>query len=911
MNGGGRHTPIMKSELVERLEGRTLFTALVSGFSEETVVSGLLRPTTMTFAPDGRLFVSQQTGQLLVVKNGATLPTPFVTLDVDTPGERGLIGVEFDPAFATNHYLYVFWTAKTPTIHNRISRFTADPANPDVALAGSRVDLVDFPTLSANVHNGGSMHFGPDGKLWVALGENANPPQAQDLTVPFGKMLRFNKDGSIPTDNPFYAQTTGVNRAIWAYGFRNPFSFGFQPGTGRLFINDVGQDTWEEVDEGVAGANYGWPLSEGKTTDPRFKGPLYTYKHVGDEKASGGVIIGGTFYDPPASAPNKLPASFTGKWFFGDGTGRYVKLLDPANPSAEPLRFAERLTYPVDFDVAPDGSLYVLSRDGGYSQTVEPGRVLRYTYTATDAPSVGTPPEARATAEGDPVTFSVDASGGVPLAYQWQRNGVNIDGATAAEYTLAAPTLADNGAQFRVVVSNVAGSITSPAAVLTVLAGHSPVPVITAPADGGLFTGGVPFAFAGSATDAEDGPLDPSKLSWTVTYFTGDLERPAMPDTAGITSGSFTPDTVTPYLLTDVKYRVRLTATDSSGLSKSTFVDVLPRTADITLTSNVPGIDLSLDGVPHEAPYTVAAVAGLTRPLSAPVRQTIDGVVYDFVGWSDGGAAAHALSTPEAGGTYAAEYRARVGTGTGADLTAAVVDAPTAAVVAGQGGRAVVRVTNAGSATFNGKVPIDLYLSTDAVLDDQDGVAAGVTKRLKLAPGASKTVAIAFDFPTVTAGSYYLLAEADAGNLVPEADESNNDAAAAATTPIEAAAIDMSGTFAGTFGAAEPQTLNRRKKVSAVLDLTNTGNTAVTGSLAIAFRAVGADGTTPIDLATVSPKVKLNPGATKRVKLKFALPDALAAGTYTLRAVIDPEGAFAETNTANDTVTSAGTFTVA
>ena len=154
----------------------------------------------MEFAPDGRLFVREQGGRLRVIKNGALLPTPFVTLTVNSSGERGLLGVTFDPDFATNNFVYVYYTATTPTVHNRISRFTA---NGDVAVAGSEVVILDLnPLSSATNHNGGAIHFGEDGKLYAAVGDNANGANAQTLANLLGKILRINADGSIPTDNP-------------------------------------------------------------------------------------------------------------------------------------------------------------------------------------------------------------------------------------------------------------------------------------------------------------------------------------------------------------------------------------------------------------------------------------------------------------------------------------------------------------------------------------------------------------------------------------------------------------------------------------------------------------------------------------------------------------------------------------
>src|SRR6185436_11121568 len=161
--------------------------------------------------------------------------------------------------------------------HNRVSRFFASG---DVALPGSEAVILELNDLSsATNHNGGALHFGPDGKLYIAVGENANSANAQTLDNLLGKILRLNPDGTIPLDNPFYNTAAGVNRAIWALGLRNPFTFDFQPGTGRMFINDVGQSSWEEINDGIAGSNYGWPATEGYTSTPPYRGPLHAYGH--------------------------------------------------------------------------------------------------------------------------------------------------------------------------------------------------------------------------------------------------------------------------------------------------------------------------------------------------------------------------------------------------------------------------------------------------------------------------------------------------------------------------------------------------------------------------------------------------------------------------------------------------------
>jgi len=309
----------------------------------------------MDFAPDGRLFVCLKDGQLRVIKNGVLLATPFVTLTVDNAGERGLLGVAFDPNFATNNFVYVYYTVPGSPSHNRLSRFTASG---DVAAGGSEVAILNLDNLStATNHNGGAIHFGSDGKLYIAVGENANPANSQTLTNLLGKILRINSDGTIPSDNPFF-NTSGARKEIWALGLRNPFTFAFQPGTTRMFINDVGQNTWEEIDDGVAGSNYGWDICEGVCSPPNanFRDPLFQYSHGGGWCA----IVGGAFYNPPVV---QFPTSYVGKYFFADLCGGWIRVFDPAHNTGGD--FASGISAPVDLKVAADGTLYYLSIGSG------------------------------------------------------------------------------------------------------------------------------------------------------------------------------------------------------------------------------------------------------------------------------------------------------------------------------------------------------------------------------------------------------------------------------------------------------------------------------------------------------------------------------------------------------------------
>ena len=431
---------------------------LPAGFSE-TQISGLASPTAMEFAPDGRLFVCLQGGNLRVIKNGALLATPFVSLSVDSNGERGLLGIAFDPNFAANSFVYVYYTVPSTPRHNRVSRFTA---NGDVAQPGSEFVLLELDNLStATNHNGGAIHFGSDGKLYIAVGDNANGSNSQTLNNLLGKMLRINSDGSIPSDNPFFNTATGKNRAIWALGLRNPFTFAFQPGTTRMFINDVGENTWEEINDGIATSNYGWPTTEGPTSNPAFRSPLFFYGH-GTGPTTGCAIAGGTFYNPPVV---QFPSSFVGKYFFADLCSGWIRVFDPIAGTA--AGFASGVSSPVDLKVAEDGSLYYLA--------IGSSSVFRVTLNT--APTISAQPLDQTVPLGQTATFSINGSGSNPLSFQWQRNMSNLQGANGPSYTTPPTVLTDTGAKFRCVITNAFGTATSNEATLTVTA---PPPLLVA-----------------------------------------------------------------------------------------------------------------------------------------------------------------------------------------------------------------------------------------------------------------------------------------------------------------------------------------------------------------------------------------------------------------------------------------------
>jgi uncharacterized repeat protein (TIGR03806 family) len=446
---------------------------LPEGFSDTVIATGLTGATAMEIAPDGRIFVCEQTGTLRVIKDGKLLSEPFVTLPVDSYWERGLLGIALHPDFGKNQFVYLCYVAALPYPHHRVSRFTA---REDKAVPDSEVILLegdDQRKLGGSIpagHQGGAIHFGKDGKLHIAIGEQTAGLPAQRLDTFQGKMLRINPDGSIPEDNPFYKKAKDKYRAIWALGLRNPFAFAVQPGTGRIYINDVGDARWEEINEGTAGANYGWPESEGYTVNPKHRTPIYAYDH-----SVGRSITGGVFYNP---AQRQFPEAYVAKYFFADYMDNWIRVLDPRNPRSVRV-FATGLAAPVDLKVGPDGSLYCLNRQAWVKDdkfTPNTGSLVRITYTAAGkaAPHITEQPLESTVIPGQAAVFRVRATGVDPLNYQWQRDGKNIAGENRPGLTVGNVKPADDGTNIRCVVSNDQGRTRSARARITVATPREP-----------------------------------------------------------------------------------------------------------------------------------------------------------------------------------------------------------------------------------------------------------------------------------------------------------------------------------------------------------------------------------------------------------------------------------------------------
>lgn len=559
--------------LVLLLIGQARAAGVPEGFADKQVANGLNSPTAMTVLPDGRVLAVQQNGVVRIIKGDALLPDNFYAVqNVDSYAERGCLGITSDPNFAANHFLYIYCTLKNGTrSFNRILRVTE--AN-DRAVAGSEHVVLTLPDVPSGVrwHMGGALHFGVDGKLYVAVGgheETWVPPatsHSQNLANPFGKILRINADGSIPDDNP-YVDTPGAYRANFNLGLRNPFAFDIQPGTDLMYINDVGAAEWEEINKGMPDTNYGWPGAEGKSNNSRYTNPVYAYSH-----RDGCAITGGAFYNPPTQ---QFPASYAGKYFFADFCAGTIRFIDPA-ATATANGFATDIDHPVNLAVSPDGSLYYLARNQSADVAgASVGTVGKISFTNIKTPRITVQPQTQTIFVGEPVTFTVKADDAT--AIQWQRNGVDIPGATSTSYAIPAVTQADNQISFTAVARNAFGSTISNPAILAVTTNRSPAAAIGTPKADSRFTPGETITYTGTGTDAEDGTLPPSAYTWQVDFMHDTHSHPFMAATSDATSGTLT----VPAFEADAAntwLRFSLTVKDAQGQTGSAIRDVYPRT---------------------------------------------------------------------------------------------------------------------------------------------------------------------------------------------------------------------------------------------------------------------------------------------------------------------------------------------
>jgi glucose/arabinose dehydrogenase len=415
----------------------------------DSLVASLPAPTALAFTPDGRMLVTSQAGALRVVQAGSILSTPALELSpaVCSDGERGLLGVAVDPGFTSNHFVYLYYTAVTASgCVNRVSRFALGDGS--IIDPASETVLLNIPSPGC-CHNGGYVQFGKDGYLYVSVGDGGTG--GRDQSVLLGKVLRITGDGNIPPDNPFLGpdsarcNLTGrtdpgkVCQETFAWGLRNPFRIAFDQNSSgtRFYINDVGQDTWEEIDAGQSGADYGWNIREGfcvtgSTTDcgpppPGMTNPIFAYPHANGCDA----ITAGAF------VPNGIwPAAYDGSYLFADYLcGTIFQLVPNADGTFSSSEFATGLGSggPIAMSFGPDGQTQALY----YSTYANGGQVRKIALTQQQnhAPTAALTADLTSGPAPLMVTFDGSASSdpdeGDTLTYVWDfGDGTTQEGTT-------------------------------------------------------------------------------------------------------------------------------------------------------------------------------------------------------------------------------------------------------------------------------------------------------------------------------------------------------------------------------------------------------------------------------------------------------------------------------------------------
>lgn len=673
------------------LDGGALAGTPPEGFSETELVAddpvaGVSAPTAIAYEPgSGALFVLEKgdgayNGSARVRRRDPAtgeVTTALVIDCIDSSGERGLLGIAFDPDYlepaGADRWVYLYYTRNIETAgscsipgvmqgeHNWIVRYRESGGT----LSGPET-VLEGPRLNASNHQAGTLRFLSDRTLLASMGDDdsdaAASPHSRNLDDLRGKLIRILRDGSAPSDNPFFGQP-GRRPEVWAWGLRNPFRFSVDPLDGTVWIGDVGESRWEEIDRGVPGADYGWPCLEAGETfrscDPppaSPTAPTYAYGHAGQTPP----VEGNSITMGPVYRASAFPAEYAGRLFFADYAKNWIRSARTgAGGSLDDVRmFEPDAAGVVDMAVSPAGCLTWLSITGAGVRDVcyVGGANGEPTAVASADPTSGLTPLA--------VQFTGSAStdpDGDALSYSWDfgDGGASTQADPSHTYTVGgtydAVLTVDDG-------RGEANSTNTAAPIRIDVGNRAPTADIAQPLAGTHYDAGDTIPFVGAATDPEDGTLPASAYSWTIVFHHADHTHPFLGPIEGVISGSFTIPTSGEDAV-DVFYRIHETVRDSAGLEATTSTDVVPNVATITVAAEPAGAGLSLaiDRTPAPAPWSKASVVSFPRTIGAPSPQTVAGKTWAFVGWSDGGAAEHGIATPAANTTYTATFACTAG----------------------------------------------------------------------------------------------------------------------------------------------------------------------------------------------------------------------------------------------------------
>lgn len=586
-------------------------------FMEQEYVSGLNRPTDIKIAPDGRLFVTEKKGTVRIVENGVLLDQPFYSVNTQTVNERGLGGILLDPDFDNNGYVYLYYTLTTEN-KNILARVTAAG---NTAVPGSEIELFRFGKMWAAFHNGGGMVFDSTGCILVGTGDGTGFTSAQNFGETLGKIIRIKPDGTIPTDNPFYNTLSGEYRAIAAYGLRNPFTMGRSKLTGQIFINDVGNDDWEEVNEYSLGANFGWHLVEGPLgndppPDSNYSDPIHAYDHD-----YGCAVVGASFYEPTTSL---FPQEYYGKFFFHEYCEGILMCMDPSDYSITVFGSGIDFGY-VNLEVSHDGYLYMVNNFDG--------TIARISYVGVNAPPlIAKQPASAIVPVGEYPFFTVEATGD-NNTYDWYINDTLVKSGIANSFVMKDVQMADSGSTIHVLVNNAFGFVSSDTVMLVVINGERPqIQFVSIPTH---YSAGDTIHFEANVSDKDQASIPLTDWTWKIDFHHDEHVHPAYPTTTGISSGDYFVETFGE-VDTNVWYRIHLNVTDSSGLNGSSYFDVIPNKVTLHFESNPPGVEISIDGTEHFTDYGQRSVHKLNRTVEIPRYNVVGDSLYQFQQWFDG-----------------------------------------------------------------------------------------------------------------------------------------------------------------------------------------------------------------------------------------------------------------------------------
>lgn len=622
--------------------------SLPLGFTLKKLTGNVIvRGTDLAHAPDGRIFITELDGALKVLQNGVV--STVTTVPKASGSEQGLLGITLHPQFASNGRLYIFYTNAAGTLHY-LDMLVITAAN----TVASTTRIMQFDPILNGAHNGGALLF-KDGLLYIAIGESNVPAEAVKLDTYRGKILRLTENGDPAPGNPYYNETgaSRQKRSIWAIGMRNPWKMALDPLSKKIFVINVGGG-WEEVNDvtnpdPAKNYNYGWDQRGLSNTeqDANTILPVFAYRH----ENWGCAITSGVFFNPPVT---NYPAQYRNRFYMTDYCDDWLRSIDAANPTPAFQEFAtEGFTRVLGASVGIDGNIY-------YVNYADQGSVMRLEYDNTQLPSIVNDPVSQTVFVQDTATFTVTSAGAVPFTYQWQKNGVNISGATGVRYTIANAALADSG-NYRVIVSNANGRDTSAVARLTVKPfNNRPVPHIITPVSSFTWAVQDTIRFSGSATDVEDGTLPASAYRWEVLFFhrenaNHEHSHPSTLLPSGVTSGRFLADNQGEHSA-NVWLRLYLFVTDANGRTGVDSVDLQPKKVTLTAETNVAGLKLVF-GDEVTAPISLPFVINSVLNLEALSPQVLRDTTFVFSSWSNGGDTLHSIRVPNVNTTYKATYK--------------------------------------------------------------------------------------------------------------------------------------------------------------------------------------------------------------------------------------------------------------